>query len=403
MLRFNSKISWLTAAAAGLVIVAAGAQKQDAGSAGPAPSAQIEPQDVVVVGAARTGGRVTLGGVIVPYKSVTLNAEVPGVIRDIAGKEGDRFEESVALVQIDDDQLRAKRQEVLAQIQIAESNMRNAGVQYQRTMANPNWQGDQMLGGFPSMFSFFTDPVRSFSGRGDPDLEKYSNVYSSRAQVEQAQAQILQAKAQLAQLEEQIDSARAVAPFTGVILQKMVERGDTVQPGQPLVQFADLDRLQMQIDVPARLVAGLEMGMVLPAKLDVGGVRLEVRVAQIFPSADLQRHSVTVKLDLPQNTPAAPGMYAEVMVPDINASTASYPTIPTHTLLWRGTLPAVFVLNEQNEPELRVVRVGELVDSAHVTVLSGLNVGERILSKPTATGWTSGTKGGRFAPSSSNQ
>jgi hypothetical protein len=71
--------------------------------------------------------------------------------------------------------------------------------------------------------------------------------------------------------------------------------------------------------------------------------------------------------------------------------------------LWRGTLPAVFVLNEQNEPELRVVRVGELVDSVHVTVLSGLSVGERILSKPTATGWTSGTKGGRFAPSSSNQ
>ena len=134
----------------------------------------------------------------------------------------------------------------------------------------------------------------------------------------------------------------------------------------------------------------------MPAKLDVGGVRLEVRVAQIYPSADMKRHSVTVKFDLPKGSPAAPGMYSEIMIPDLQAPVSSYPVVPTSSRLWRGTLPAVFILNESGEPELRVVRVGELVDNKHVTILSGLVVGEQLLVTPAATGWSTGGSNQRF-------
>lgn len=176
-------------------------------------------------------------------------------------------------------------------------------------------------------------------------------------------------------------------------MRKMVEVGDTVQPGQPLFQFANVERLQLLVEVPARLVTGLKVGMVMPAKLDVGGVRLEVRVAQIFPGADLQRHSVKVKFDLPKGSPAAPGMYSEIMIPDMQAPISTFPVVPTSSLLWRGTLPAVFIIDEDSgEPELRVVRVGELVDNKHVTILSGLVVGERLMTTPSAIGWSAGGK-----------
>ncbi|MBT3836757.1 MAG: efflux RND transporter periplasmic adaptor subunit [Thiotrichales bacterium] len=354
----------------------------------------IDSAHIITIGATQTGVSVTLGGSIVPYQMVTLNAELPGSIESIAGKEGDSFNEGDLLAQVDDATLRAKRQEVEAQLQIAQSALRNADVQYNKSVVSPNYQGDAMLGGVPGMLSMFTDPMRSAGlGRGDPDFDRYSEIYSHQTMVESAQAAVVQADAQLKQLDARISNAKAIAPFSGIIMRKMVEVGDTVQPGQPLFQFANVERLQLLVEVPARLVTGLKVGMVMPAKLDVGGVRLEVRVAQIFPGADLQRHSVKVKFDLPKGSPAAPGMYSEIMIPDMQAPISTFPVVPTSSLLWRGTLPAVFIIDEDSgEPELRVVRVGELVDNKHVTILSGLVVGERLMTTPSATGWSAGGK-----------
>ncbi|MBT7308551.1 MAG: efflux RND transporter periplasmic adaptor subunit [Gammaproteobacteria bacterium] len=394
MMLSKNVTSMVAALAVGFYLFAAD-EEAHGGEGGEGPSAVMG--KVVTVGSARTGISVTLGGTIVPYKMVTLNAEVPGGVRRIAGKEGDQFEEGEVLIQIDDDTLLAKRQEVEAQMSIAEASLRNADVQFNKTIVAPNYQGDAMMGGLPGIMSMFTDPMRSSGfGRGDPDFERYSDIYSQQTQVDSAQAAVIQADAQLKQLDAQIRNAKSIAPFSGIIMKKMVEVGDTVQPGQPLIQFADVGRLQLQVEVPARLVMGLEEGMVMPAKLDVGGVRLEVRVAQIYPSADMKRHSVTVKFDLPKGSPAGPGMYSEIMIPDMQAPVSSYPVVPTSALLWRGTLPAVFILGDDGQPELRVVRVGELVDNKHVTILSGLVVGEQLFATPTATGWGSGESNERF-------
>ncbi len=136
-------------------------------------------------------------------------------------------------------------------------------------------------------------------------------------QLTQAHNQALTAQSQIEEIDAKLRDTRSFAPFDGVITRKMVEEGDTVQPGQPLLEFADLTYLQVEVDVPVRLMPGLKKGMLIPARLDVGNVRVDVRVAQIFPSADPIRHTVTVKFDLPVNVPGGPGMYAEVMVPDI--------------------------------------------------------------------------------------
>jgi multidrug efflux pump subunit AcrA (membrane-fusion protein) len=131
--------------------------------------------------------------------------------------------------------------------------------------------------------------------------------------------------------------------------------------------------------------------MIVPAKLDVGNTRLNARVAQIYPMADTQRHTVTVKLDLPQGSPAGPGMYSEVQIPDIASSNNVLPAVPLSAVVWRGNLPAVFVVGSDNKSELRMVRVGERVGNSY-TILSGLNIGERILAAPTpgAGGWGGG-------------
>ena len=167
----------------------------------------------------------------------------------------------------------------------------------------------------------------------------------------------------------------------------MVEVGDTVQPGQALLKYADVNHLQVRVEVPARLVPGLQIGQWIPAKLDVAG-NMQVKIAQIFPIADPIRHTVTVKCDLPPAVRTGAGQYAQVEIRDINSAIQHRAVIPRAAILWRSSLPGVFVLTN-NRRELRLLRLGEAQGNL-VSVLSGLKGGEIIEMNPHAnsrSGW----------------
>jgi len=344
---------------------------------------------IVTVQAGSAASAVTLGGTVVAYKEVTLTAQIPGRVDMIAGTEGDKFKKGDILVGIDDSQLLAKRREVQSQIAVAQAQIANAQVQYDREVWSPQDRSISRSGGMgmPSMFDqMFTQPFgQTFmpgSVGGNRWVDERANLYSRGTQLSQAQSQLAAAQSQLQQIDAKLRDTRSFAPFDGVIVKKMVEQGDTVQPGQPLVEYADLTYLQVEVDVPVRIMAGLRKGMLVPVKIDVGNVRVDARVAQIFPTADPVRHTVTVKFDLPIGVPGGPGMYAEVMLPEESQSMQNVPVIPDTAIVWRGSLPAVYVAGENNRKELRLIRVGDYVSSHDVAVLSGLKVGERIYAMP---------------------
>jgi len=350
---------------------------------------------IVTVEASRTASAVTLGGTVVAFKEVTLTAQIPGRVEFIAGTEGDAFKADEILVAIDDDDLLAKRRSAVAQYNNAHASISNARVQYDRELVSPQSRSISRSGGMgmPNMFDqMFTQPFSQsmMPGNygGDRYMDRQADLYGYGTQLTQAQNQQLQAKSAIEEIDAKLRDARSFAPFDGVIIKKMVEEGDTVQPGQPLIEFADLTYLQVEVDVPIRLMSGLKKGMLIPVKIDVGNIRADARVAQIFPSADAVRHTVKVKFDLPLDVPGGPGMYAEIMVPDNSEQTGEVPVIPDSAVLWRGSLPAVYVAAADGKTELRLIRLGEYVSGDRVAVLSGLKVGERIYAIP-PTGATS--------------
>ena len=171
----------------------------------------------------------------------------------------------------------------------------------------------------------------------------------------------------------------------------MVEEGDTVQPGTPLVKFAHTKFLRIQAEIPARLIVGLTKGSLVDVKLDINDTYTKAKVAQIFPVADQQKHTVTVKFDLPEGTPGGPGLYAEVTIDDNTVKKTAVPVIPKDAVLYRGSLPSVFVLNKDDVAKMKLVRLGSEFDELRITVLSGIKPGERIISNPPKdirSGWT---------------
>jgi multidrug efflux pump subunit AcrA (membrane-fusion protein) len=345
-------------------------------------SAQVQADNVFTVSVAPHGGYVIMGGSVIPLKEVTLAAQMPGRVVSIAGEEGDEFTAGTILVKINDDDLQAKKVAAEAQVASSQSAAQNAQVQYNRELWNPRVHNPRPMAGMamPTMFdSFFDD--NSFAGdSSNKGIERHADLASQGSQVSSARSRVTEAKSGLRAINAKLRDTKAIAPFDGVIMKKMVEIGDTVQPGQALIVFSYSKFLRIKVEVPARLMPGLTKGMVVPARLDVGNTQVNARVAQISPIADKKQHTVTVKFDLPEGVPGGAGMYAEVMIPDINSPTRALPVIPKSAISKRGSLPSVKVLDENNVPKMRLIRTGIEIGDNSVIVLSGLEPGERILT-----------------------
>jgi multidrug efflux pump subunit AcrA (membrane-fusion protein) len=351
----------------------------------------------VSVQSVASNSRTVLGSTVIPYKTVMLTAQFPGRIMLIAGDVGGKFPTGSILVKINDDALKAKKGMVEAQLQSAQAALKNAQLQYNREMISPRSKNiGAMPGmGMPSMMDiYFTRPFADAMGTTDSDYNRYTDLMNSATSVTQARTQVMQAWSQLNEITANLKNANSVAPFEGMILKKMVEEGDTVQPGQPLLEFGFVKYLRTKADVPEVLVSSLKKGMIIPVK--IGGRKSQARVAQIHPVADAARHTVVVKFDLKTGINASPGMYAELFLPDTTGGSKNVLTIPKTALIRGRSLPSVLVLDEVNKTtKLRLLRLGIDQQNGSVQVITGIKVGDKVVDNPplgALSGWMPNTE-----------
>ncbi len=336
--------------------------------------------NVQVVRGVSLDKRALLGGSVISSSRVNLVAQVSGDVLNIKGQEGDMFKKGAILVTLEQESIQAQRDSAYAAIASASEALRNAGVQYSQSIVSPNSGG--MFGSVPGMFSMFTDPMLKISGQGNPDFDKFANRTSRYTNYQQAKNKLKQAELHLKQAESRLKDANVSAPFDGVIVAKNVNKGDVVQPGQILIKFANIKNLQVEVNVPSRLVRSLKLNKTYRIKLDIANIVVDAKLSQIYPIADNVKHSVKVKFDLPAGVPVLSGAYAEVEIFETDSGVLT-PVIPEIAIMWRSSLPSVFVINSlTNKTELRFVRLGEQVSKNKKSVLSGLKIGERIVSNP---------------------
>ncbi|WP_299873280.1 efflux RND transporter periplasmic adaptor subunit [uncultured Cocleimonas sp.] len=356
-------------------------------------SSSVNAAEIITVNRSISSSQTVLGSTVVPYKEITVTAQVPGKITSLGGDVGTSFTKGGVLAKIDDAQLLAKRNTLWAQITSAQAALKNSQAQYQREIVSPRSKSiNGMPGmGVPSMMDIFmTRPMYDMMGDSNQGYNRYSDLVSSATGVSQAESQVMMAWSQLNELNTKIKDTVSVAPFEGIIMSKMVEVGDAVQPGQPLMTYGFIKYLRLQADVPSMLVSGLAKGMSVPVRISNTNPTV-ARVSQIYPIADPSRHTVVVKFDLPVGVSASPGMYAEIFLPDTTPGGNSVITIPKTALIPGRSLPTVLVVDEESKTSsLRLIRVGVAQRDGLVSVVSGLKVGERVINNPPAgasSGW----------------
>ena len=321
--------------------------------------------------------RALLGGAVVASAEVSLSAQMSGDVLNVFGKEGDMFKQGATLVILEQVSIRAQKDSAQAEISSAQEALINAQVQYRKSIVSP-YSNDMFAGAF----SMFTEPMGNFNGRNNSGFNRYANRASYYTVAQQAKNKLKQAQFKLKQIEERLKDTNIIAPFDGVIVVKNINQGDVVQSGQVLIKFANIEKLQVEVNVPSRLVSSLKLNKTYRIKLDIANIVVNTVLSQIYPIADNNKHSVKVKFDLPLNVPVLAGAYAEVEIFENNSAILT-PVVPQTAIIWRSSLPSVFIVNPQTkQTELRFIRLGEQIDNNRKSVLSGLKIGEKIVANP---------------------
>ncbi len=143
-----------------------------------------------------------------------------------------------------------------------------------------------------------------------------------------ADAAVAQAAAALALSQWQAEQLTITAPRTGRVLARMIEPGETIAPGDPLLTIADLSTMEVRVYVSELDLHRIQVGDRLPVEVTaLDGQRLEGVVTFIAASAQFRPSNVLnpddrgdmvflVRLQLPNDQGVLkPGMPADVLLP----------------------------------------------------------------------------------------
>lgn len=168
--------------------------------------------------------------------------------------------------------------------------------------------------------------------------------------------------------------ATVVAPFSGIIVDKAVQPGDTVSPGQTLLSLYDPSQMQLVANVRESLAMKLQVGKQLPARLESLGYECLATVSEIVPKADASSRSFEVKVTGPCPAGVYSGMFGRLLLP---LEDEQLLLIPAESIQRVGQLTFVQVLFEGSLAR-RSVQLGRHFKD-QIEILSGLRAGEQVL------------------------
>lgn len=188
---------------------------------------------------------------------------------------------------------------------------------------------------------------------------------------------------QIRRLEETGEVRRTMtlhAPFTGFVVEKDVQAGQSVQPGQALYRLADLSRVWVEADIYEQDLQYARVGETARVEIDaLPGDPFTGQVSYIYPDVRPETRTGRVRIQLPNpEGRIKPGMFATVQLDAPAAERAVL--VPRDAVMRTGTRDIVFVEQSPGVYETREVRVGSTTDG-QVQILSGLLAGERIVDR----------------------
>jgi HlyD family secretion protein len=203
-----------------------------------------------------------------------------------------------------------------------------------------------------------------------------ADIDRKRATLDAANARVRVAQAQLGEVRARIGKLDVRAPAAGLVLDRMVEPGQTVGAGS-----GALFRIAMggEMELLARLSQQdlTRVGVGVPATVTPVGSNQSVTgsVWQVSPVIDPQTRQGDARISIPYSNAMRPGGFATA---EIRAGAVDAPLLPESAVQSDDKGNFVYIIDNQNKVVRRDVQIGEVSD-AGVAIIGGLQGSERVV------------------------
>jgi len=295
-------------------------------------------------------------GVIEAVNKAQVAAQISGRIVDLPFEVGDTVAVGQVIARITQQETQSGAQAALAQFSEAEIALAEAQRQYDRVAA-----------------------------LYEKRLVATVQVDTARQARDAARARKDVAKAQVEAAKTRLEYTEIIAPYSGVVIERLVSMGETVMPGTPLLTGIALDQLRVRVKVPQSKIATISAAT--NATLLNGESELALGLARFVPSAERDSQGFTYLFDIPSQSSESllPGMLVQVNMPGREQTSL---VVPESAVAQRGELRGVYVIDEESQTlSFRRVRVGKLT-AAGREIDAGLSQGDLVALDPVAAAIT---------------
>jgi len=222
------------------------------------------------------------------------------------------------------------------------------------------------------------------------ELERYTDLYQkqfiSKAEFDRhentynvAKARLEQAQAQLAVTRNQTGYTDLAADHAGVVTAILIEVGQVVAAGQPVMKLARTEEREVDISVPENRLAELNATRRIDIALWANpGKIYDGRLRELSPSADPVTRTYAARISV-RNPDAAMklGMTATVYLHAVQHAAAIL--LPATALYQQNGAAAVWIVDPaSSQVKLVPVQIGAYVED-RVAVLAGVNPGDLVV------------------------
>ncbi len=205
-----------------------------------------------------TEGVIILSGRI-EGREVNVASKIQGRITKLYKEEGDKVKSGELLCQIFSDQLEARyknakeaAQSAFYALSIAEANLKKALASYEKSKKD---------------FERYSNLIeKDVVTRNEFELVKMhyelakAELDASQKSISQAEANYRASLARLNETEADLKEAKIYSPADGVILSRVVEQGEIVNPGSVIYVMVDLNKLYAKVYVPEYRIGEIKLG-----------------------------------------------------------------------------------------------------------------------------------------------
>jgi membrane fusion protein (multidrug efflux system) len=268
------------------------------------------------------------------FADATVIAKVGGEIIEILSEEGEQVSKGQLLARLDGDRLRLELAESRAQLEkLKQEFTRNVELR-----------------------------DRSLISAGDFEKIQY-------------EMEALEAAHELAALELSYTEIRA--PIDGVISERFIKTGNTIDVNTPAFQVTSLEPLVAYLHVPEREYRRMRAGLEASISVDaLPGTSFTGKIARSSPVVDPATGTFKLTIEVSDDTRRLkPGMFGRISIVSDKRENAL--RIPRNAIVESSGRPYVFVVSD-GKAERRLVETG-YVDGSSIEIRNGVTDGEQLV------------------------